>query len=166
MQGGGGGSQKLFISHKVIYEQHFCLSMDDSNNHNIELSGQTWKNCNFWGTFIRWIIGFFTPLLFMTLPSVFHLNYKLLRQEKRAVAISDCRKRRETSLLQHYLRFCLSIMWIDILLRIPSFIHDISLWTTGDEILKTVPSVSYKFVLYILTGIVGFIKEKLLANSG
>jgi hypothetical protein len=94
-------------------------------------------------------MGFFCPLLFMTFPSVFHLNYKLLRQEKRT--ISHCGKRRKTSLLQHYLRFCLSILWIDLLLRIPSFIHDVSLWTRGDENLSSVPTVSYKFVLYVLT---------------
>ena len=124
------------------------------------------SNSNLWEMCFRWIIGFISPLLFLAIPSVLHLNFRLLRQDKNFDKYStQCtdnfgRRPRETSnsLLRHYLRFCLSILWIDFLLRLPSFIHDISLWTFdnkfGDDdstTTATTPSVDKKFVLYILT---------------
>jgi hypothetical protein len=110
------------------------------------------SSSHLWEMSFRWIIGFGCPLLFMAIPSMLHLNFRLLGRQKKII---EEKENRETLLVKCYVTFCLAILWIDFLLRLPSLIHDISLWTSdnshSDDVNSKAPSVDYKFVLFILT---------------
>jgi hypothetical protein len=69
-----------------------------------------------WELCFRWAVGFAAPVLLMALPSVLHIRWRLLRSDTG----------NEAALLRCYIRFCLAMLWIDLMLRLPAFVRDIS----------------------------------------
>jgi len=59
-------------------------------------------------------------------------------------------------LLRCYIKFCLSMIWIDFLLRLPSFVRDFSTWTMTADVsvatgIRSTDSLDFKFVMHFLT---------------
>ncbi len=43
------------------------------------------------------------------------------------------------------------MLWIDFLLRLPAFLHDVSVWTNRSDESSDDVSIDHKFVLHLLT---------------
>lgn len=113
------------------------------------------ESSQIWQISFRWAIGYVAPVCLLAVPSLSHLHFRLLHRNRQPPEVGFRRHGSNGSggsdLLRRYIAFSLATLWIDILLRLPAFIHDVAAWTSQPANPHEDVSIDYKFVLHLLT---------------